>query len=730
MGRVSASADTIRELTRSHHSPDVRDTAYERLQRVQELEELVSRNKWGQVFQTWKDCRYATISGVAQDPWHVTDEADILPEIYGINWGELEDIKERLANLAQVGDELGGAYKQARRDLESAGEWDGMGSEEAYNTIDEVVSDAGLYEDLNAALAGALDGYSASTKEAADTLENFTESSPVSEFMNHYGAKTDEDVDLAAMQAQELANLSGQYTWEELGEILVNATSSAMPSGGLGVGDFVRGLVGDGRSGAVDAVAGGSGRVESFPAGLQTVEEVVTEVESLDAFADRYVAVVSGFQQQVSAAHQLIVESAEELGHAARETTGGETVPFARLQPPEPRSKPAPAAHDTSAGRHQQAAHGPSGVAPAQAAGGGVAAGTTPSAAQAEQLDAAGAEPKAATAPSAAVAGGIEPDSIEADGDESARIGAGTGNIPTNSWGGEDALTVSKSDRELSATELDGHGRMAITVDDGSGETTRHRLQFGDGPAAGAGKAVGAGLQADPAGSGDVHRPGPDGTIVIEEGGLTLRVEQPDGPEGPVELTVDDSTGEPTTYTLEAGRGTGEAGGLGGQLGDDGAIGQPEPAGRRSETLGAELPGESGPVGGDGAGSTARSPVGGDLGGGVVPGTAGEGQSLNAGNQTGAAVPTDGVHEGSATPAGGEASGSGDGQQAGHGRMGGMMGAGMMGGAGGGAGGDQEHSRRYQTGSLADLFDDLDLNGGTGKISGVLDDDDEEEAAP
>ncbi|GAA3538336.1 WXG100 family type VII secretion target [Amycolatopsis ultiminotia] len=170
-----------------------------------------------------------------------------------------------------------------------------------------------------------------------------------------------------------------------------------------------------------------------------------------------------------------------------------------------------------------------------------------------------------------------------------------------------ETMTVQQGDHKLSLTEPGDDGRMGITVDDGSGHPKDFQLDFGDhqdGAQAGADPAAqqpgsgqpaqvpgqpdaGPGQQADSPGhsahapdspgqpdqatgahaapgspdqpgsdTAPKYEPGPDGKIHIEDGGLKIIAERPQGPDGPTVVTVDDGSGEPVKYTLGDDHGT------------------------------------------------------------------------------------------------------------------------------------------------------------------------------
>ncbi len=102
-------------------------------------------------------------------------------------------------------------------------------------------------------------------------------------------------------------------------------------------------------------------------------------------------------------------------------------------------------------------------------------------------------------------------------------------------------------------TEPDGEGKMSVTVESGDGKPSEYRLDFGTEDGFPAEEDAG-GEGFGPRGSADtdeqVYRPGPDGKIHIEDAGLKITAEEPEGPDGPTLITVDDGNGDPVTYTL------------------------------------------------------------------------------------------------------------------------------------------------------------------------------------
>lgn len=317
-----------------------------------------------------------------------------------------------------------------------------------------------------------------------------------------------------------------------------------------------------------------------------------------------------------------------------------------------------------------------------------------------------------------------------------------TGEAIKDVQGDQDTMTVQHGDKEISITEPDKDGKMDITIEGEDGKAKDYKLDFG------------------PEGAKDgeqVYKPGPDGKIHIEDGDLKITAEQPDGPDGPTVVTVDDGKGEPHTYTLgdkEAVETYNErpsqlgaerdstakagaedvrsqpAGVVGGQ--DGGSAGGAGGSGGTAEAGGGSG-GESGHSGASGGGAThpaadfgagggggATSIGGGDAGGAGL----GDTSSLQAGPQSGMASPQPGAGLGSAP--GGEhapaAAASSGGSAAGGAAGGGMMGGGMMGGGGAAGGGGEDQERRSAAYRIdGGLFEDgPEQSSGMARITGAL----------
>ncbi|WP_187346942.1 hypothetical protein [Saccharomonospora sp. CUA-673] len=201
-----------------------------------------------------------------------------------------------------------------------------------------------------------------------------------------------------------------------------------------------------------------------------------------------------------------------------------------------------------------------------------------------------------------------------------------------------ETLSVEQGDRKLDLVAPNEKGEMDISVTTGDGEPKDFKLDFGnesaepgvggEGGAASPGGQPGgqpggaqdfgpegaAGAGGAGAGEEQVYTPDEDGKIRIEEDGLKITAEQPDGPDGPTTVTVDDGNGEPTTYTLGEGNGTGN----GETSGSGAGAGGMRPAG-----LGGDSSGESGQMRAF-AGGAEDGPGEPGVGSGGVPGVGGE----------------------------------------------------------------------------------------------------------
>jgi hypothetical protein len=209
-----------------------------------------------------------------------------------------------------------------------------------------------------------------------------------------------------------------------------------------------------------------------------------------------------------------------------------------------------------------------------------------------------------------------KPPETDPDTGQAYPIDPRTGEAIKDGGDDRDTMTVQKGDHKLAMTEPDRAGKMGISVDDGSGHPKDFKLDFGDeqaSPVGAGGRDGGFGPQGAPAapGPGDkVYQPGPDGKIHIEDGGLKITAERPEGPGGPTVVTVDDGSVEPTKYTLDGDGKPGGPHGAGSEPGDPHGAGA-EPGGPHG--AGSE-PGDPKGAGPAHAGPESDVPKPGDVG--------------------------------------------------------------------------------------------------------------------
>lgn len=314
----------------------------------------------------------------------------------------------------------------------------------------------------------------------------------------------------------------------------------------------------------------------------------------------------------------------------------------------------------------------------------------------------------------------------------------GPGDIPPGTTpttpGQEETVTIDDGDRSISVTSPDGQGQVTVTVDDGSGEPKTYTLDFGEsgGPAGsqafgpegtqgaqGTEGAGGPGNQA-PTLDGPIE-PGEDGKCVIQDGELTITAERPEGSADTVTVTVDDGTGEPTTYSLDFSADGGPTATPQDQPGQAGQPGQPSEAQTLYRQLDDRLDGvisdldQRGPAEPAYAATTAQASLP-DGGGGGGGGSFFANPDGGAGGQAGSfGLPDQGQGQYTATPStgSGEAGlasaadgGNGTGNQGGGQHAGGAMGGMPMMGGPAGTSGDQDRGAAGQWRTTGDLFDD------------------------
>jgi uncharacterized protein YukE len=125
--------------------------------------------------------------------------------------------------------------------------------------------------------------------------------------------------------------------------------------------------------------------------------------------------------------------------------------------------------------------------------------------------------------------------------------------LPTGTQPGAgtpETLTVQHGDHTMTMTSPDQHGTMQLTMKDANGQTKTYDIDFGKGTGTGGGPGTGATPTDQSFGPSGVQHvtPGANGDAVIHDGSTTITAHEQ--PTGEVKVTVDDGSGQPTTYTL------------------------------------------------------------------------------------------------------------------------------------------------------------------------------------
>ena len=281
-----------------------------------------------------------------------------------------------------------------------------------------------------------------------------------------------------------------------------------------------------------------------------------------------------------------------------------------------------------------------------------------------------------------------------------------TGEAIKDAGDDRDTLTVEQGDRTIEMNEPDAEGEMEISVDDGSGEPKEYKLDFsaeeGTEGTAGDGEQAGEfGPEGSKDGAEQIYRPGPDGKIHIEDGDLKITAEQPEGPDGPTVVTVDDGTGEPTTYTL----------------GEEKAAGEPRTAGPRGDA-GAGGEQSAGGSGGSGSGSADSPGEGAESGDDIRTMPAPDDGSVPISAEAGADEGGAGGGAGDGAAGGGSGGGGSGGADGGGADGAGSGGAGSDGAGSGGDGGAQTEPQSVGAGASGGIAAGVDAGAG-GVSSGV-----------
>ncbi|HEY2700057.1 MAG TPA: hypothetical protein VGJ45_31685 [Pseudonocardiaceae bacterium] len=329
-----------------------------------------------------------------------------------------------------------------------------------------------------------------------------------------------------------------------------------------------------------------------------------------DKFADTYQAAAKGLRAQITQTYQGVDQA---LSDFTGQISGIPADPFGKLQAPG--AAPAQSSNGTSNGTSNGNTGGShtGGSSPSTGGGGGTSASSfTPPPTSPSTVGAGGG--------GAGAGGGTTPGqggvpTIPPISTTGSPVGTPVGTTtPQGAQGTPESMTVQSGSNQISMTSPDSQGNVQLTVHNGSG-TQSYNIGFG-GQGTGTPGAPSQTVPGQVPGQGVPQQitPGADGHAVIHDGNLTITATEPQGGHGPVQVTVDDGTGHPSTYTLNPG--SGAAGG-----------GTPMQPLSGTNPAGAAYPGSGGTQGGYGipAGASQQGyavPAGGQSYGGDTSGAA------------------------------------------------------------------------------------------------------------
>ncbi|MGQ0839117.1 hypothetical protein [Actinokineospora sp.] len=699
MGAITNEADAIFAIV-EEEPPNVNanHTGRNTLAHAQKLRDLLSRGQFGGLYERWRDHTFAR-KGWGAWVYGDGDEEKNIPKLEPINWGHLYDMYGRLAKMSEVGGGLTAAMTAAHSGIGTV--WRGDAATAALAKFDDVVAGATLYQDSNTKLSGAVLGLWRNTSEAVDELVKFADPDQRGgQFVGIYG-NTD---------AGFLSNIS--YKIDGLNTI----ASQGFPN--------LRSIVDRAREDYEFCIDIAYDHYGPFPEGLRLYEEITRAVFWLDDLASQYNEVVTEWRARIKTCCDAVKADFELFGDVTGPLTiAGKTGepsaadPFAKIAPPAPQTPPEQPREPVDQPRDP-------GESTRNPGGGGGGGGPTPPA-----VPAMPAMPAMSAAPEM-------PQATDPAGTDPTSASPGLGGTPAA--GPPETVTIKDGDRTISVDSPDGQGRVKVTVDDGSGTPKTYELDFAAAAEPGADQPVRTlPYPADGAVSAGVEQvqAGPDGKVVVEDGGLTITAERPDGSPDTVRITLDDGSGDPTTYTLDY---------------QDPAHPKIEPATAAPDAAGGQADRAS-VASGPGAPESVASgqPAAESVAGGSGAGAGGSesGQTVGDSPQSTFAASDSGAGLWGAAGSvfGDEAAGpSGDSQTAGageaglssaqaesgsgHAQPGGQSGSGlgggmpMMGGMGGGAGGSGDQDRGgSQWRTQGELFDD-DYEDAEVRVSGALGD--------
>ncbi|HWD04199.1 MAG TPA: hypothetical protein VG674_17305 [Amycolatopsis sp.] len=528
--------------------------------------------KLGQLYARWIGHPARNLSIQFAAPYDKGDEENrLMNELRGFGFGYFWGAQERAANLGKAAKAAQDAGGQAKKDLGAA--WQGKAADSAAEKLDDFGKAAGDYGDTVNGFSQLLQNLWHTVRQPILDMVKLPDA-PGQAPKIFLDAHNPDDCDGLSMFIDRLDDAIkwGREDAEStFGDDLTNprtsdevATSQEEGTGPIAPQDI--------RNMWVDV---DTGYYSKWSHDL---------CDEMDQYCTQYSNAMTTFRQAITNAHN----AATNALRAFNDGLNVPTDPFGSLQLGASPDSGGGTRTSGAGGRHSASDSG----GPSSA--GGAATPTTPAAAPQPAPTPAPPAPTPAPTPTPA-----DPN-LNPVTHQALEVDPATGKpYPIDPTTGEavkaeetepEAVTVERGNNKISMVEPDDDGRMGITVDDGTGRPEHYQLDFGDQAASGHDGATadqgqhafpgsdqaqhavtgsGQGQHAVPdqgaapqpgrheapgqdnaAASGHIYQPGPDGKIHIDDNGLKITAERPEGADGPTVVTVDDGSGHPTTYTL------------------------------------------------------------------------------------------------------------------------------------------------------------------------------------
>jgi hypothetical protein len=697
------------------------------------------------------------------------EENSLLPELKTMNFGYMDGAAKRLDNLNQSGTALGNLAGGLSSSI--SGAWSDKAGQAASEKFGDLQKAANDYEDTVKKLATAMHSTWQTTHDAVDTLSKFastdeSKSGPVQgnggpRFMGLYGTEDKWNVGQWSNNIDGVRGLLGTVNPDTQTQTQTSHADTTTRTGGS---NYTWADLSQPGSPFPSSVHG--------DADNHHADEVI---RIMNDFNNNYDAVARNFRAQIKATHDAVHNQMVTLQNTIKEQITS-TDPFGKLSVGAPPAPPSNTQNGNGTGNGNgngnYTSHGNGG-----GGGGGStstsAASFTPPPTSPSTVGHSGAGAGGGATTGSGAMPTIPPISTPVGSTgtgTSAYPGTGTGlpgtgtGLPGSGTGlpgsTPETLTVQSGGNTIGMSTPDSQNNVQMTVTDSTGHQHTYAIGFGQGTgttgAPGStplqpgqqGMAIPAGATGptgtDPSQLAIQHiTPGADGHAVIHDGNMTITATEPQGHNGPVQVTVDDGSGHPSTYTL--GGGQPAAGGLPtstvGATGNTSASAwlSPDAVNQAQATTGvggtvaghvgnmSGLTGGGGGGGGMGGGHAghaglAVSGVGGGAGASAIHSVLGGSVDHTAGEVSGVGgvgiANTNVSHSGMAGGAGlAQGPAGATGQAGGSPMMGGM--GGMGGGMGGSQGQDTERGAS-QWRTQGHLFDNVVDDNPASGFSGVL----------